>query len=162
MTLVKLHYSEALIRRSVGRFWWRVIGWRFVGAFVLLLGSVAFLLASGDRSWLVGLMGAVVVLAITFAAALYLIHSRASLRRLRRMRRPEAELELGEERFRISSDAGTSELVWSAVTEVWSFPDVLLLFLSRAQFITLPVADLDAEAQESIVQKAKAHGAKVS
>jgi len=76
------------------------------------------------------------------------------------MRVPEATLEVGEDRFQVSSDVGTSELEWSAVTEIWSFPEVILIFLSRAQFMTIPTADFDTNARESILSKARSHGVK--
>jgi hypothetical protein len=159
---VTLHYSEALVSRAVKLFWWRVIGWRFVGALLLVFGSFLFLVASGDRSWFVGFLGTVLVLGVSFALGLYLIHYRGSLQRLRRMRCPEATLELGKERFRISSDVGTSELAWSAVTELWSFPDLFLVFLSRAQFMTIPTDGLDTEVRDFIVHSARSHGARVA
>jgi hypothetical protein len=162
MTSIRLHYSEGLIRRAVQAFWWRTTGWRYVGAFLVVLGSFSYLLWSGDRSWVVGLSGSGLVLAVAFAVALYAIHYRASVGRFRRMRKPEANIELGEERFRVSSDVGTSELAWSAVTEVWLFPEFLLLFLSAAHFITLPTADLDTNSRDFILAKARSNGAKVA
>jgi len=57
---------------------------------------------------------------------------------------------------------GTSELAWTAVTEVWSFPGFLLVFLSPAHFITLPASDLGAEARKFILGKARSNGAKVA
>jgi hypothetical protein len=162
MISIKLYYTEALIRRAVRSFWWRTTGWRFIAALLLVLGSFVGLLWSGDRSWVVGLLGAVLVLALTFSVALYVVHYRASLGRLRRMRAPEATIELGEESFRVTSDAGTSELAWRAVTEIWSLPEFLLIFFSRAQFITIPRADVDADICEFILGKARAHEAKVA
>jgi hypothetical protein len=43
-----------------------------------------------------------------------------------------------------------------------SSPTFWLLFLSRAQFITLPLADLDTEARSFILDRAKSHGARVA
>jgi hypothetical protein len=57
---------------------------------------------------------------------------------------------------------GTSELAWTAVTEVWSFPEFLLVFLSKAQFFTLPTSDLGAAGRELVLAKARANGAKVA
>ena len=162
MEAITLRYSEALLRRAVRAFWWRTTGWTYVAAFALLSCASSYLVWKGDRSWLVGVLGAVLVLAITFAVALYIIHYRGTIGRLRRMRTPEATIEIGEEKFRISSDVGTSELAWTAVTEVWSFPEFLLVFLSKAQFITLPTKDLGAHACELILSKAMANGAKVA
>jgi hypothetical protein len=116
----------------------------------------------GDRSWVLGASAAVGGLGALFAGALYAVHLRETLTRFRRMQLPEATLEIGEERFRVTSDAGSSELQWSAITEIWQFPAFWLLFLSRAQFMTFPVADLDAKARERIASRAKAHGAKIS
>jgi hypothetical protein len=160
MTRVTLRYSEPLIRKAVGRFWWRTTGWSFLVAAVLVLSAFVALMLRGDRSWRVGLLGGVVVLAITFAAALYVVHYRQSIGRLRRMRTPEATLEMEDERFRMSSDLGTTELVWSAIREVWVFPDCLLVFFSRAQFATIPTQDLDDSARQFLLERARASGAR--
>lgn len=158
----KLHYSEALVRSAVGAFWRRVTGWRYFAAVALVLVSLIFSLASGDRSWWVGASASVLCLAAVFAVALYVVHFRGAITRLRRMKSPEATFEVGEDRFRVTSDVGSSELAWSAVTEIWQFREIWLLFLSPAQFITLPLADLDSEARDLILSCARSHGAKVS
>jgi len=161
MNTFELHYSETLIRKAVWAFWRRTMGWRFFVAVALLLVALVYLVASGDRSWLVGVFASVLGLAGAFAVALYVVHYRGSITRLRRMRSPQGTFEVGDDRFRVASDLGSSELSWSAVTEVWRFPEFWLLFLSRAQFITLPLADLDSEARELILSRVKSHGAKV-
>ena len=162
MIRVTLHYSEALVRRAVGAFWWRTTGVRYVVALSLVLLGLCLRVADGDRSWVVGLLGAGLALGVFFAVALYVVHYRGSLARFRRMRVPEATLEGGEERLCIRSDVGGSDVVWSAITEVWTFPDVWLLFLSRAQFITLGTADLDSAARHYIREKVKANGGKIA
>jgi hypothetical protein len=45
---------------------------------------------------------------------------------------------------------------------VWQFRDFWLLFFSPAQFITLPLADLDSEARDLILSRVRSHGAKVT
>lgn len=162
MKLVKLHYTEALIRSAVWSFWRRAAGWRYFLAMALLLASLIYSVAHGDRSWWVGVSATVLCLAIIIAIAPYFIHYRGAITRFRRLRSPEATFEVGADRFRITTDVGTSELSWSTVTEIWQYPDYWLLFFSRAQFITLPLADIDSEAQELILDRAKSHGAKVS
>lgn len=162
MKLVKLHYSEALVRRAAWSFWRRITGWRYFLALALLLASLIHSVANGDRSWWVGMCASVLGLSLIFAMALYFIHFRGAITRFRRMRSPEATFEAGADRFRITSDVGSSELSWSAVTEIWQFADYWLLFFSRAQFITLPLADLDHEAQELVLDRARSHGAKIS
>jgi len=78
------------------------------------------------------------------------------------MQSPLATFEVGDERFRVTSDVGSSELSWGAIIEVWQFSEFWLLFFSRAQFITLPLADLNSEAQELILSRLKAHGVKIA
>src|SRR5688572_19574362 len=98
MEPLRLHYSEALIRRVVRAYWWRETGWSF-SALLALLGTVfAMLLLGGDRSWRVGALGTFLVICALLSAAVYVTHYRTSLGRLRRMRVPEATLELGDER----------------------------------------------------------------
>jgi hypothetical protein len=162
MTTFKLCYSEALIRKAVWAFWRRVTGWRYFFAIILVLVSFIYSVASGDRSWWVGVSASILCLAVAFAVALYVVHYRGSITRFRRMQSPQATFEAGNDRFRVTSDVGSSELSWSTIIEVWQFPEFWLLFLSRAQFITLPLADLDSEAQEFILSQAKAHGAKIA
>lgn len=133
-----------------------------VVALLLVLLGLSFRLADGDRSWLVGLLAAGLSLGVFFAVALYVVHYQGSLARFRRMRVPEATLEGGEDRLTVRSDVGGSDVGWSAITEVWTFPDVWLLFLSRAQFITLGTADLDPAARDYILERVRAHGGKIA
>lgn len=161
MIAVKLHYTESLIRRAVKAFWWCATGPLYVLAVLLILVSFCFALAR--RSFVVGWgvrNGSRV--AILLAVTVYVVHFRGSLARFRRMRTPEATIELGEERFRLSSDVGASEMPWSTITEIWRYPDYWLVFFSRAQFITLPAADLTADVREFILVKAKSGGATVT
>ena len=161
MNTFELHYSEALIRKAVWAFWRRTMGWRFFVAVALLLVAFAYLVASGDRSWWVGAFASVLGFAGIFAVMLYFVQYRESITKLRRMRSPQGTFEVGDERFRIASDVGSSELSWSTITEIWRFSEFWLLLFSRAQFITLPLADLDSEARELILSRAKSHGAKI-
>lgn len=155
---IKLHYSESLIRSAVAAFWWRTVGLKFVLAFLSLAAGVGYLLLAGDRSWFVGAIGTVLVLALALVAALYVVHLRGSIARFRRMNAKEATLVAESDKLVLASDVGSSELRWSAVADVWRFKEFWLLFFSRAQFVTLPVADLDVGAQEFIAERVRSHG----
>jgi hypothetical protein len=165
MSMIKpitLHYSEDLMRRAITAFWWRTTGWNFFAALAFGFALLTYLLISGNRSWEVGVFGSVMGFALILAVVIFFTHYRGLLERLRRMRKPEAILEPGEINVRISSDLGTSEFPWNTITEVWRFPDFWLLFFSRGQFITLPIADLDGKAQEIILSRLKSHGTKLA
>jgi hypothetical protein len=156
-----LIYSEALLRQAVFAFWRRSIGVGFIVA--LLVGALGLivLIAQGVASWLAGVLAAVLVLGIGFAAAVYFVHYRKSLRKFRQMDKPRATFRADESSFTMSSDIGTTTLQWSAVKELWQFPSVWLLLYSKAQFSTLPLACLSPETQAYIVQRVRASGGKV-
>ena len=143
-------------------FWRRVTGWRFFVPIAMIFASFIYSVSSGDRSWWVDVSGSMLCLAVIFAVAFYLVHYRGAIARFRRMQSPQATFEAGEDRFRLTSDVGSSELSWRTITEIWQFPEFWLLFVSPSQFITLPLADLDNEARELILNRAKSHGAKVA
>ncbi len=156
MHTIKLHYTEPLIRRAVHAFWWRTTGWMFFLAIALLAGAVGVGLYAGERSWWIGVMGTVLGIGSLLAATIYLVHLRGSLARFRRMENPIGTLELDEERFRVSSDVGMSEMNWNAITEIWCYPEFWLVFFSRAQFVTLPTAEFDASSREFFLAKSVA------
>jgi hypothetical protein len=159
--IATLEYSEALVREAVFAFWRRTVGIGFFVALALLACSLAFLLWQGDRSWLVGAMGAFLFFGLGFALLLYVVHLRNALARFRGMGSPVATLELAEASFSLSSGLGSTSLQWSAVSEVWRFPTFWLLLFSKAQFVTLPLATVPVEARDFIIGRVSAAGGKV-
>jgi len=157
-----LEYTESLVREAVFAFWRRTVGIGFFVALALLACSLAFLLWHGDRSWLVGAIGAFLVFGLGFAFLVYFIHMRNALAKFRGMGSPIATLKLADASFTISSGLGSTSLQWSAVPEVWRFPSFWLLLFSKAQFVTLPLATLPADAQEFILSRVSAAGGKVA
>jgi hypothetical protein len=156
-----LIYSEALLRQAVFAFWRRSVGVGFLAALLVAVLGLVVLIAQGMASWLVGTIAAVLVLGIGFAAAVYVVHYRNSLRKFRQMDKPQATFRADESSFTIISDIGPSTLQWSAVKELWQFPSVWLLLYSKAQFTTLPLACLSPETQAYIVQRVRESGGKV-
>ncbi len=49
--------------------------------------------------------------------------------------------------FTVISGIGTTTLQWFAIKDVWQFSDVWLLLCSKAQFSTLPLANLSPQMQ---------------
>jgi hypothetical protein len=159
---VTLCYSEQLVRAAVKAFWFKSTGWSYFAALAVVMGALVYLLAIGSRSWVVGALGMVVAMGVAMAVVLYIVHYRGALLRLRRMRTPQAVLHAGHDSFKLVSDVGTSELSWRAVREIWRFPEFWLLFISRAQFITLPIAALEWETQQFILERVEAHGGRIA
>jgi drug/metabolite transporter (DMT)-like permease len=156
-----LIYSTTLLRQAVFAFWRRSVGVGFfVALFVAALGLVV-LVALGQASWLIAALASVLALGIAFAIVIYVVHYRRSLRKFRQMDNPQATFRAEESSFTMSSDIGTTTLQWSAVKELWQFPNVWLLLYSKAQFTTLPLACLPPETQAYIVQCVRVAGGKV-
>ena len=156
-----LIYSETLLRQAVFAFWRRSVGVGFLVALLVALLGLGLLIAQGMASWIVGVVAAVLVVGVAFATAVYIIHYRNSLRKLRQMATPQATFLADEATFTITSDIGTTTLQWSSVKELWQFPSVWLFLYSKAQFTTLPLECLPPETQAHIVQCVRAAGGKV-
>jgi hypothetical protein len=161
MPSIKLHFNEPLLRRAILVFWWRSTGWAFWLSALAILVGLCVAIGMGDRSWWVGAGGAGVALMLVLAATVYVVHIRGSRAKFRRMQNPTATMELSEEKFRLSSDIGMSEMPWSSITEIWQHPEFWLVFFSRSQFFTLPTSDLDESSREFIVTQAGSAGAKI-
>jgi hypothetical protein len=156
-----LIYTEPLLRQAVFAFWRRSVGVGFAVALAVVALALGALVAQGEASWLVGVLGTVFVAGVAFPTGLYFVHYRNSMRKLREMGSPQATFCAEESSFTISSSIGTTKLQWSAVKELWRFSDVWLLLYSKAQFSTLPVACLSPEMQAFVLQRVRAAGGKV-
>jgi hypothetical protein len=156
-----LIYTEALVRQAVFGYWRRSVGIGFVVALAAVALCLGVFLAQGETSWLVGALATVLVLGVGFAAALYIVHYRNSLRKLRDMGNAQATFCADESSFTFSSGIGTATLQWSVVQELWQFPGVWLLLYSKAQFSTLPLACMSPEMQSFVMQRVRSAGGKV-
>lgn len=161
MHRVILTYSKPILREAVRGFWWRVVGFRFLTVLVLSAAAFIMLVLRGDTSWLVGVSASVLVLGFTFTVALYIVHYRNVLHKLKAMGNPQATLDASEASLSLSSGAGTATLPWSAITEVWKFKSCWLLMLSKSQFITLPLAGVTPEVATFILSRVRASGGSV-
>jgi hypothetical protein len=137
-------YDRDLIAEAARRFASRSIRWDGFAAFFVLLGVLAYLTATGDRSWVIGLVAAVVLLMAIVGIALYVVPYRRSLARFDRMSSKSADLLFTEGGLRMTSDLGQTEFRWQLVERVWTYQRVWLLFVGGS-YMTLPPGNLDEE-----------------
>jgi len=153
MLTVTLHYSPAIVRRSVFAYLRRGIG---TGGLVSLGGGGAaalYLVVAHPTSWYSGVVaGGVAILAAVFVG-LYFLHYRQGMAKLARMGQPDATLRLTETELVVSSQAGSFSAPWSTFTALWQFKDLWLLLIGNGQFLTLPLADLSDEARSFIASR---------
>ena len=162
MEPVTLKYSEQFIKNAIRSYWWKNIGPIFPTVSLLLAAFVLYRAFDGDRSWFIGVIGAIVVIGLMVMVGSYFVHLSRSLSRLRRMKIPEATLELSEEHFKVASDVGATEIQWSLVKQIWCFEHAWLLLFTGSEFMTLPTDGLSDEAKAFIAERAKANGAKIA
>lgn len=162
MRAFTLRYSDTLIRQAARARWWKLVGPGFLLALFVLTVSVGYWISTGNRSWYVGALGSLVLLGFTMITTLYVVHLRGSMGRFRRMGRPQAVLEVSDERFRVISDIGTSEIVWSLIRKIWCYETFWLLIFSQSESMILPVEDLPEDIQDFIRRKVVENGGKVA
>ena len=153
-------YDRDVIAEAARRFAFRSIRWDGFAVFFLMVGVLAYLIATGDRSWIVGLVGAVVLFAAIVGVALFLVPYRRSLARFERMSTKTADLSFTESGLQMTSDLGTQEFRWQLVERAWTYPRVWLLFVSGT-YMTLPPRNLDDETKRFILEQIKRHGGRV-
>jgi len=160
MITCTLRYSEPLLREVVRAFVVRSLGRRLGRLYLVAIGLMIIALVSmvlrGERGWLVGFAAAGVLCVGAVVASVFIAHSRNTIGRFRKMRSPEATFGCTDRDFTLSSEMGTATMPWSAVEEVWRYQRFWLLVFSPAQFVTLPLECLSAEAQALILSKTKA------
>jgi len=154
----QLTYSVPLLRSAVFAYWKRSVGVGLPIVLILMTVYWVFLLARGDSSWIVGALAAILFVAVAFIIAIYIVHYRNAFKKLRAMGPPRATFAAHTDHFSFASQIGTSTLRWSSVRELWCFPTFWLLLFSKAQFATLPLADISAEMQTFVVERVRENG----
>lgn len=159
MHQVDVRYSEALAREAVRAFYLRTLrerfGWSGAFAFVVSLGALVFLVLGGDRSWIVGAVGACLLFVVLVLLAGYIAHHRNTVGRVGRMTNPQAQFVFEERDLSIASELGSATLSWDSVREVWAFPRFWLFLLSRSSFFTLPVEGVGNDVLAFVRSKAR-------
>jgi hypothetical protein len=157
-----LIYTVPIVREAVFGFWRRSVGGGFLIALIVLAVLLAFDVLSGDRSWRVGMLGAVFLIGASMMVAIYFVHYANATRKLKDMGEPRAAFTASESSFTVASGAGSSTLPWSSVTEVWKLKGCWLLLFSKAQFMTLPILCVPEDMRAFILQRVAAAGGKVN
>ncbi|KTC98434.1 YcxB family protein [Legionella erythra] len=161
MHQITLTYDESMVRKAIFRFWKRTVGLVYMLALVLMTILFAILLYQGNRSWLVGALGAVLLISFLMILTLYLVHFRNAWYKFKEMGSPVASFIAAENSATISSSAGSSTFPWSAIKEVWRYDDLWLFFFSKSQFVTFPSAQVSEEVQTYILQRIEHAGGRI-
>ncbi|WP_323013300.1 YcxB family protein [Devosia sp.] len=141
-------YTQEIVSGAVKAFVWRrgIADQKGLwAAEIAMLVFLVGLLWSGERGWLVGVVGVVVLLVPCLIGAMWVAHHRNTVGKFRRMSSPRANFVFGEDGFEVVSELGEARLPWSTVTEIWERPGYWMLFTDPNQFMTLPVQTVSEE-----------------
>src|SRR5207247_744304 len=105
----KVVYERDVISEAARRFVFRSIRWDGFAVFFALVAALGYLLATGDRSWIVGFVAAVVLLMAIFGVALYVVPYRRSLARFERISAKTTALSFTDTGARMTYVVGQKE-----------------------------------------------------
>lgn len=156
----RLRYTEPMVRSTVRTFMWRRLVYRpwLLGLALGLIAVALFLPRGDDAPYLVAALTGTVVALVLLVLVLWRAHFTNTVGRFRALDPPEADLTLDDAGLTVSSNCGASTLPWTSFTEVWVLPDCWMLFLSPAQFMTIPIVGLSPEAESFLRGKLPMNG----
>jgi hypothetical protein len=160
-------YSEDIGREAVRRFLRRrlrqLLDFKFCAALFVLTACLGWLLWTGNRSGWVGLLAALIVLMPAVMLGAYAAHWRNTVGRIRQMQAPMARFTLSESDITMASELGSAIIPWSLIVEIWEYPELWLLLLSKSNFVTLPIEGVPVAALEFLRAKVRsAHEASLA
>ena len=161
MTPIELNYSEKLIKDTVTKCWLQQIEPFFLVVLSTLTIYEIYLLFSGDRTWHVGFIGAVVLIGASTIFSSYVVQRNRALKRLNRMGRPKAIFEYSNSNFKVTTDIGSSEFKWSLISKVMRLDSAWVIYFSENETMTLPISNINEESRAFILSKVKENKGKI-
>lgn len=153
--------TEELVKHAVNRFWLRRSGWGDFVGIILVVAGVSVFLWSGDREGYVTVFMTIAIAFVVLVPVVYLVYRYRAISRNRRARDRNVVFRFDDEGIFAESCLGYTHLKWPALTRIWRFPRIWLLFFSRDGYIVVPTSVLETEASDFILEKVKAHGGKI-
>ncbi len=150
----KVTYTEEMLRDAVRTFVWKRIFTSQKAVWAIEVALLPWLFWYGDRGWLTGAVGIVILLLPLMVASIWIAHHRNTIGTYRRMPTPQAEFTFYDKEFEVMSALGSAKIPWSTITEIWERPSYWMIFTAPNQFMTLPVQTLSATDRDFLRSKA--------
>jgi hypothetical protein len=154
---VTVRYSESLIKSVTRQYILKLLGWDYFFVLAMLISYFVYEISQGNRSWLVGVLGTVIVISTAIAFAVWTMQRRRSLAIVRHMADPVAKFQFDEDGIDFESDLGSGRIRWNAIRKVMCFPDALLLFVDRGVYSTVPTEFLTEEVMLFVRERLARH-----
>lgn len=151
-------YSVALLKKSVIRYWKRSLGWRYLLVMLFVGCCLVTAFIKKDSSWMTGAMAVVFTFGIILGLSVYLNNKHHVLGTFNALQNPSIQVTLYDDKFALSSELGEGDWAWSAIKEIWQYPDSWLVFLARNSYATFPLNTIPQEAQKFLLEKVQQAG----
>lgn len=151
-------YTTALLKQSVIRYWKRALGWRYFLVMLLLGCCLITAFIKQDTSWMTGAMAVVFTFGVIFGLSVYLNNKHHVLGTFNALQNPSINFTIYDDKFALSSELGEGDWSWSAIKEIWQYPNTWLVFLARNSYATFPLDAIPQEAQKMILEKVQQAG----
>jgi len=152
-----IQYDDRVVRGAINTFVKRRVvdgmGWPGLLAFVVTTAALAYLLWQGDRTWVVGVIGAVLGFTVLLVVVLWQWRHLEMRRRLAAIPNRQGVVTASEDSITIATDAGAATLPWSSFSEFWKLERCWLLFLAPNNFVTLPTDGVPQDALNYIEER---------
>lgn len=155
-----VRYTKEHCLAAAWRYWQRRLGKRY--ALELVIGAGLLVLATqGPYRWIETALAVVVGIFAVLGAGLFFLHWHRARAGLAALDPPESTWILTEEAIFQKSSLGESAIAWSALPEVWRFPDLWILIWGRDVYSTIPLDQLPRMARQMIERRVKEAGGRV-
>ncbi|MEB5742655.1 YcxB family protein [Klebsiella aerogenes] len=145
------------MRDAVKTFVWRrgIFGQKALFlAEAVMIAFLIWLLSKSELAWLIGFVGATVLLAPCLMIVIWSAHYRNTVRKFHKMSSHRADFIFSNEGLEVTSGLGSAKIPWSGIIEIWEKSDYWMLFTGPNQFITLPVQTMTLADQAFFRSKA--------
>lgn len=147
-----VRYDDATLRAAA----WAFIasaafgrrGVAMIVALALCLGVLWAIVSRGEWTFSDGFFLAGFVVYPALVALGYVLHLANMRATVARMEAKRARVRLGEDDIEIVADSGAARFTWRSIASRVERGGVMLLLLSRNQFVTLPLRDTPSSAQD--------------
>jgi hypothetical protein len=148
--VVKVAYTEKLMRSTAYRYWRKTIGSTGFILLVVIPMIFAIMWIFSYPQWALGLFGGLSIAWAGITLLSFFRFRKMHVNVYRRMENKTATFTFSESGVKAVSDNGSSEFGWKLVDAVYEYPDVWLLSLVRSTYLSVPTETLDDETKSFI------------
>lgn len=153
---ITLTYTKEIVSDAVRTYVWRrgMVGEKTLWTVeVAMIAFFAWLVWSGERDWLVGFIGSVILLPPGAIAVIWIAHYRNTVGKFNKLTSRQADFCIHDKQLQIISELVEVRIPWTSITEVWERPDYWMLFSDPNQFMTVPLDSLSASDRDLLRSK---------